>query len=38
MTSTPPIDVVDLLPVLDRKLIDLLKSLSPEDWDAQTVC
>lgn len=32
-----PIDVVDLLPVLDKKLIDLLKSLSPEDWNKQTV-
>ncbi len=32
-----PIDVVHLLPVLDEKLIDLLKSLSPEDWQKQTV-
>lgn len=32
-----PIDVVHLLPVLDKKLIDLLKSLSPEEWQMQTV-
>ncbi len=33
----PPIDLVDLLPVLDRKLMDLFNSLSPEDWHAQTI-
>lgn len=32
-----PIDVVDLLPVLDKMLIDLLKSLTPEDWQKQTI-
>lgn len=32
-----PIDVVDLLPILDKQLIDLLKSLSPEDWNRRTV-
>lgn len=32
-----PIDVVDLLPVLDSKLLDLLKSLSPEEWQQQTI-
>src|SRR5687768_2964606 len=32
-----PIDVVDLLPVLDRKLIELLKSLSQEEWAMQTI-
>ncbi|MBC7885775.1 MAG: maleylpyruvate isomerase N-terminal domain-containing protein [Saprospiraceae bacterium] len=32
-----PIDVVDLLPVLDRKLIDLMKSLTPEEWKKQTI-
>lgn len=31
------IDTVDLLPALDKKLIDLLESLSPEDWHRQTV-
>lgn len=33
----PPIDVVQLLPVLDDHLISLLKSLTPEDWKAPTV-
>ncbi len=32
-----PIDVVDLLPVLDGKLIELLKSLSLDDWQKQTI-
>lgn len=32
-----PVDVVDLLPVLDRKLIELLKSLTPEEWERQTI-
>ncbi len=32
-----PIDVVRLLPVLDKKLIDLLKSLTPGEWQAQTI-
>jgi len=32
-----PINIVHLLPVLDAKLIDLLKSLSPDEWQAQTV-
>ncbi len=31
------IDVVQMLPVLDRKLIALLKSLTPDEWQAQTV-
>lgn len=31
------LDPVDLLPVLDKKLIELLESLSPEDWHKQTV-
>ncbi len=32
-----PIDVVDLLPVMDAMLIRLLKSLKAEDWQKQTV-
>jgi len=32
-----PIDVVGLLPLLDKKLLDLLKSLSPEEWQTQTI-
>lgn len=32
-----PIDVVRLLPVVDKKLIDLLKSLTPDEWHRQTI-
>ncbi len=32
-----PVDVVDKLPLLDRKLMDLLHSLSPEEWEAPTI-
>lgn len=32
-----PLHVVDLLPALDRKLMELLRSLSPEEWEKQTV-
>ena len=32
-----PIDVVHLLPTLDKKLLELLKSLTPEEWDSQTI-
>ncbi|CAL1519396.1 maleylpyruvate isomerase N-terminal domain-containing protein [Chitinophaga sp. MM2321] len=32
-----PIDVVHLIPMLDRKLLDLLKSLKPNEWQKQTV-
>ncbi|MES2332240.1 MAG: maleylpyruvate isomerase N-terminal domain-containing protein [Bacteroidota bacterium] len=35
--SNIPIDVVHLLPVLDEKLMVLLKSLAPEDWQKQTI-
>ncbi|MCP9749380.1 maleylpyruvate isomerase N-terminal domain-containing protein [Ferruginibacter sp. HRS2-29] len=37
MLNKPPIDVVHLLPVMDKMLIGLLKSLSPEDWERQSV-
>ncbi|QHS56958.1 hypothetical protein GWR56_15930 [Mucilaginibacter sp. 14171R-50] len=38
MTKPPvPIDVVNLLPVLDKKLIELLMSLTPEEWEKQTI-
>src|SRR5688572_11600298 len=33
----PPIDVVSLIHVLDAKLIELLKSLTPDEWQKQTV-
>ncbi|HXS36678.1 MAG TPA: hypothetical protein VN721_08260 [Flavipsychrobacter sp.] len=32
-----PIDVVDLLPVMDTMLIELLQSLNAEEWQKQTV-
>lgn len=32
-----PIDVVHLLPVLDKKLNELLISLSPQDWQKKTI-
>jgi hypothetical protein len=32
-----PIDVVNLLPVLDQKLFELLHSLTPEEWQMQTI-
>lgn len=35
--SNIPIDVVHLLPVLDKKLINLLNSLAPGEWDQQTI-
>ena len=33
----PPIPTVHLFPKLDEKLIDLLRSLSPDDWSRKTV-
>lgn len=35
--SDIPIEVVNLLLTLDNKLIDLLKSLTSEDWQKQTI-
>lgn len=37
MTSNLPIDVLPLFPILDAKLLELLRSLTPEEWQAQTV-
>ncbi len=37
MQFVPPIATLQLFPTLDRALITLLKSLSPEDWQRQTV-
>jgi len=33
----PPIFTAHLFPQLEGKLIDLLRSLSPQDWDQQTI-
>ncbi|MEO7531694.1 MAG: maleylpyruvate isomerase N-terminal domain-containing protein [Sediminibacterium sp.] len=35
--SDIPIDVVHLLPLLDEKLMELLRSLTPEEWQRQTI-
>jgi hypothetical protein len=35
--KAPPIDVIELFPVLNKELITFLKKLSPEDWQKQTV-
>lgn len=32
-----PVDVGHLLPILNTKLIALLKSLSPDDWQKQNI-
>src|SRR5687768_16122031 len=37
MEPTIPVNVVHLLPALDEKLIDLLESLTGEDWHKQTI-
>lgn len=34
---TVPIETIDLFPELDRRLIELLRSLSPGDWNKQTL-
>ncbi len=33
----PPIDAVPLLPIVEARLLDLLRSLAPEDWDRATL-
>jgi uncharacterized protein (TIGR03083 family) len=37
MQAFVPIPTLHLFPILDQKLLELLRSLSPEDWEAQTV-
>ena len=37
MPQLGPIFVVDLFPKLDSRLIELLRSLSPGDWELQTI-
>ena len=37
MRISVPIQTLHLFPILDQKLLGLLKSLSPADWEAQTV-
>lgn len=38
MTPLPLVDVIDLFPGERAALVALLESLSPEEWDAPTVC
>ena len=38
MKPLSPIETAHLFPVLHQKLIDLLKSLSPDDWHRETIC
>lgn len=37
MTNKIEIETLHLFPILDRKLIELLKSLTVEEWESQTV-
>lgn len=37
MQHQPPIEVTHLFPVLDRELIALLRSLTEEEWEKQTI-
>jgi uncharacterized protein (TIGR03083 family) len=37
MQQLKPIFVAHLFPILDTKLIELLESLSPDDWNKQTI-
>jgi len=37
MSPPIPISTLHLFPILDKKLLELLGSLSPEEWEAQTV-
>ena len=36
-STTIPIPTLHLFPILDRELIALLKSLTPEEWEAPTL-
>lgn len=37
MQASIPIPTLHLFPILDQKLLELLRSLSPAEWEAQTV-
>lgn len=37
MDKRIPIDTIDLFPALDHLLIELLKSLSPKEWNRHTI-
>lgn len=38
MQPAPPIDAIDLFPEMHAHLIDLLSSLTPDEWAAPTIC
>ena len=38
MTPKPPVHVLDLFPGERRELLSVLDSLTPEQWQAPTVC
>jgi len=38
MDKPIPIQTIHLFPILDKLLIELLRSLEPEDWNKATVC
>ena len=37
MQQEIPIPTVHLFPIIDQKLIELLQSLTPEDWERPTI-
>jgi uncharacterized protein (TIGR03083 family) len=37
MKQEPPINTIPLFPLLEKKLIELVRSLTPEEWNKQTV-
>lgn len=37
MSNSEIIETIELFPILDEKLIDLLESLSPDEWNAPTI-
>lgn len=37
MNQKPPLEVNHLFPIIDKLLMDLLRSLTPGEWEAQTI-
>ncbi len=37
MSQPEIIETIELYPILDEKLVELLESLSPEEWNAPTI-
>ena len=38
LDPVPPIDVIDLFPLMRAALLDLLRGLSDDEWHLPTVC